>query len=102
VGDRGMLTEARLREDIRPEDGLDWITALRGPAIRDLVTSGCLQLSLFDETDMAEIESPDFPGERLIVCKNPLLAVERARKRKDLLEATEKELTRIAMSSPLC
>jgi len=99
VGDRGMLTEARLREDIRPEDGLDWITALRGPAIRGLVTSGALQLSLFDEKDMAEIESPDFPGERLIVCKNPLLAEERARKRKDLLEATEKELSRIAIAT---
>jgi transposase len=99
VGDRGMLTEARLREDVRPEDGLDWITALRGPAIRELVTSGALQLSLFDEKDIAEIASPDFPGERLIVCKNPLLAEERGRKRKDLLEATEKELTRIAIAT---
>lgn len=99
VGDRGMLTEARLREDIHPEDGLDWITALRGPAIRELVKSGSLQLSLFDQTDMAEIVSPDFPEERLIVCKNPLLAEERARKRKDLLEATEKELSRIAVAT---
>jgi transposase len=99
VGDRGMLTDARLREDIRPEDGLDWITALRGPAIRELVTSGSLQPSLFDLKDMAEIQSPDFPGERLIVCKNPLLAEERGRKRKDLLEATEKELSRIAVAA---
>jgi transposase len=99
VGDRGMLTEARLREDIRPEDGLDWITALRSPAIRELVTSGSLQLSLFDQTDMAEIESPDFPGERLIVCKNPLLAEERGSKRKDLLDATEKELSRIVVAT---
>jgi transposase len=95
VGDRGLLTEARLREDIRPEDGLDWITALRAPAIRELVNSGSLQLSIFDQKDMAEIVSPDFPGERLMVCKNPLLAEERARKRKALLEATEKELSRI-------
>lgn len=96
VGDRGMLTEARLREDIRPEEGLDWITALRAPAIRELVNSGCLQPSLFDQTDMAEIASPDYPGERLIVCKNPLLATERARVRQDLLSATEKDLSRIA------
>jgi transposase len=99
VGDRGMLTEARLREDIRPEEGLDWITALRAPAIRELVNSGCLQLSLFDQTDMAEIVSPDYPGERLIVCKNPLLAAERARKRQDLLTATEKELSRITQAT---
>ena len=99
VGDRGMLTEARLREDIRPEEGLDWITALRAPAIRELVNSGYLQLSLFDHTDMAEIVSPDYPGERLIVCKNPLLAAERARVRQDLLEATEKELSRIAQAT---
>jgi transposase len=99
VGDRGMLTGARLREDIRPEDGLDWITALRAPAIRELVNSGSLQLTLFDERDMAEIESPDYPGERLMVCKNPFLAEERARKRKDLLEATEKELSRIAQAA---
>ena len=80
---------------------MDWIGSrrLRGPAIRELITSGSLQLSLFDETDMAEIASPDFPGERLIVCKNPLLAEERARKRKDLLEATEKELSRIAVAT---
>ena len=95
VGDRGLITEARLREDIRPEDGLDWITALRAPAIRELVNSGSLQLSLFDQRDMAEIHSPDFPGERLMVCKNPLLAEERARKRKELLKATEKELSLI-------
>jgi transposase len=99
VGDRGMLTEARLRKDIRPEEGLDWITALRAPAIRDLVNSGSLQLSVFDRTDMAEIVSPDYPGERLIVCKNPLLAAERARKREDLLAATEKELSRITQAA---
>jgi hypothetical protein len=99
VGDRGMLTEARLREDIRPEDGLDWITALRAPAIRELVSSGSLQLTIFDQTDMAEITSPDYPGERLIVCKNPLLAAERKRKRIDLLAATEKGLSMIATAT---
>jgi hypothetical protein len=99
VGDRGMLTEARLREDIRPEDGLDWITALRAPAIRDLVVSGSLQLSVFDRIDMAEILSDDYPGERLIVCKNPLLAAERAGKRKELIAATEKELERIVQAT---
>src|SRR5512132_1783260 len=76
VGDRGMLTAARLREDIRPAD-LDWITALRAPQVKKLVNDGALQLSLFDEQDLAEITSPDFPGERLVACKNPLLEAER-------------------------
>jgi transposase len=95
VGDRGMITEARLKEDIRPEEGVEWITALRAPAIRKLAQNGSLQLSLFDETDLAEISDPDYPGERLIVCKNPLLAIERSRKREDLLQATEKKLNEI-------
>jgi hypothetical protein len=99
VGDRGMLTQARLREDIRPQDGLDWITALRSPAIREPVNSGCLQPSLFDRIDMAEIVSPNYRGERLIVCKNPLLAAERSGKRQDLLAATEEELSRIAAAT---
>lgn len=99
VGDRGLLTEARIREELRPIDGLAWITALRAPAIRQLVDSGALQLSLFDEQDLAEITSPDYPGERLIVCRNPLLAQERARKREDLLQATERELTKIAQAT---
>jgi hypothetical protein len=94
VGDRGMITQARLTEDIIPA-GLDWITALRAPAIKDLVKGGHLQLSLFDQRDMASITSPDFPGERLIVCRNPDLAAERTRKRQDLLAATERDLTRI-------
>jgi hypothetical protein len=95
VGDRGMITDARIEETLRPA-GLDWITALRAPAIRNLAgDGGPLQLSLFDDRDMAEITSPDFPGERLVVCKNPLLGEERARKREDLLIATEKDLTRI-------
>jgi Transposase DDE domain len=95
VGDRGMITEARIREDLIPA-GLDWLTALRAPAIQALAAdNGPLQLSLFDERDMAEIASPDYPGERLIVCRNKALAAERARKREELLAATEAELARI-------
>ena len=95
VGDRGLITEARLRDDVRPIHGIDWITALRAPAIERLVKEGSLQLSLFDERDLAEIASPDYPGERLIVCRNPFLAEERRRKREELLQATEGELTKI-------
>ncbi|HEY7263473.1 MAG TPA: IS1634 family transposase [Trebonia sp.] len=97
VGDRGMITTARI-EAIRELDGRDaWITALRAPAIRKLTADdGPLQLSLFDEQDLAEITSEDFPGERLIACRNPALAGERARKREDLLTATEKLLAPIA------
>ena len=94
VGDRGMITQARITEDIRAA-GLDWITALRAPAIKTLMQSGTLQLSLFDERDMASITAPDFPGERLVVCRNPDLAAQRARKREHLLAATERDLTRI-------
>ena len=96
VGDRGMITSARIRalEDL---GGLSWITCLRAPAIRKLAAgSGPLQLSLFDEQDLAEITSPDYPGERLIACRNPLLAAERARKREDLLAATEALLAKVA------
>jgi transposase len=95
VGDRGMLTDARLREDIRPREGLSWITALRAPAIRQLVERESLQLSLFDEQDLAEITDAQYPHERLIVCRNPVLAEERARKREALLQATERELDQI-------
>ena len=94
VGDRGMLTNARIREDLQPE-GIDWITALRAPQIQALVHDGALQLSLFDERDLAEISHPDYPEERLIACRNPLLATDRARKREELLAATEKELAKI-------
>lgn len=94
VGDRGMITEARLRDDLRCEK-VGWITALRSPAIRKLVKNGSLQLSLFDETDLAEISDPDYPDERLVVCKNPFLAHERARKREDLLQSTEKRLNKV-------
>jgi hypothetical protein len=95
VGDRGMLTAARLREDIRPA-GLDWITALRAPQVKALVRDGALQLSLFDQMDLAEISSPDYPGERLVACKNPFLEAERARKRESLLQATEADLAKLA------
>jgi hypothetical protein len=95
VGDRGMLTAARLREDVRPAQ-LDWITALRAPQVKKLVRGGDLQLTLFDQTDLAEITSPDFPGERLVACKNPFLEAERARKRESLLAATEAGLEEIA------
>jgi hypothetical protein len=103
VGDRGMITSARIAALNRLEDGTPppdrygWITALRAPAIRKLMADGGpLQLSLFDEQDLAEITSPDFPGERLVACRNPVLAAERARKREDLLAATEKLLAPIA------
>jgi hypothetical protein len=94
VGDRGMITSARIREDLKPA-GLDWITALRASKIQELADGGPLQLSLFDDRDLAEIASPDYPGERLIVCRNPLLAAERRRKREALLVATERDLSRI-------
>jgi len=99
VGDRGMITEARIREDLAPIAGLDWITALRAPAIQALAASGALQLSLFDQQDLAEITHPAYPGERLIVCKNPLLAEDRARKRRELLDATERALAPIAAAT---
>jgi len=94
VGDRGMITEARITEDIK-RAGLDWISSLRAPAVKELLKSGALQLTLFDQRDMASITSPDFPGERLIVCRNPDLAAERTRKREELLAQTEKDLGRI-------
>jgi Transposase DDE domain len=94
IGDRGMITEARLDETIKPA-GLDWITALRAPAIRGLAEAGAIQLSLFDERDLAEITAPEYPNERLIVCRNPLLADERARKRRERLDATENKLAAI-------
>jgi hypothetical protein len=103
VGDRGMITSARIAALNRLEDGTPrpdpygWITALRAPAVKKLMADGGpLQLSLFDEQDLAEISSPDFPGERLIACRNPVLAADRARKREDLLAATEKLLAPIA------
>jgi len=94
VGDRGMITQARLDADIKPAK-LDWITALRAPAIRALLDAGAFQLSLFDERDLAAITAPDYPGERLIVCRNPDLAAARRHKREDLLRATERDLAAI-------
>jgi len=99
VGDRGMITDARIREDLMHTEGVDWITALRAPQIAGLVESGQLQLSLFDTRDMAEISHPDYPGERLVVCRNPDLAYQRARKREELLKATEKHLEKIAKAT---
>jgi transposase len=99
VGDRGLITAARIREELRPIKGLEWITALRADQIRKLINSGAFQLSLFDEQDLAEIAHPSYPGERLIVCRNPMLAEERTRKREDLLAATERELEKIAQAT---
>jgi hypothetical protein len=98
AGDRGMLTKARIRDDVKPAN-LDWITALRGPAIKALMAEGAIQPTLFDEQDPAEITSPDYPGERLIACYNPFLAAERARKRGELLAATEAALEKIAAAT---
>ena len=95
VGDRGMLTKARINEDIIP-GRLDYLSALRAPEIKGLLEKGAIQLSLFDETDLFEIDHPDYPGERLVACRNPFLAIERAAKRESLLRASESELQKIA------
>lgn len=99
VGDRGMITSRRINEEFRGVEGLEWITALRADSIKQLASQGVIQPSLFDERDLAEVVSPDYPGERLIVCRNPLLAAERARKRDELLAATEKELDKIVAAT---
>ncbi len=98
VGDRGMITSKQIETVLKPA-GLEWITALRNASIHTLVDAGSLQLSLFDERDMADISSPDYPGERLIVCRNPLLAEERARKRRALLAATERDLAKVGAAT---
>ena len=95
VADRGLLTNARIEAELQPDADFDWITALRAPAVQALYEEGVLQLSLFDQHDLAEIRSSAFPGERLVACRNPLLGEERARKREALLKATEKELAKI-------
>lgn len=92
VGDRGMITSARINEDLRGVDGLDWISALRTEGIRKLCAAGTIQMSLFDKQDLAEVTSEHFPDERLVVCRNQALAEQRARKRNELLQATEKQL----------
>jgi len=95
VGDRGMITQARIEGDLKPA-GIDWITALKAPQIQQLAAEGGpLQLSFFDDRDLAEIVSSDFPDERLVVCKNHALAEERRRKRDELLDATERDLKQI-------
>ncbi len=99
IGDRGMITSARIREDLPASHGIQWISALRATQIQKLAAGGQLQMSLFDQTDLVEIAHPDFPSERLIVCFNPLLAEERARKRPELLAATEKQLEKIAAAT---
>ena len=99
VGDRGVLTSARIREDLKPTEGIDWITALRAPSIQHWSRRVLCRWDLFDEKDLAEISDPAYPGERLIACKNPILAEERARKREDLLKATEKELAQVAAAT---
>ena len=98
VGDRGMLTAARLRDDVAPAQ-LDWVTALRSPQIKALVDDGTVQLGLFDEAGLFEVTHPDYPGERLVACKNPLLAEKRALKREELLRATEADLEGIARAA---
>jgi transposase len=98
VGDRGMITSKRIDEDLRDVEGLDWITALRNDSIKKLVEKNTIQLSLFDERDLAEVSSANYPGERLIVCRNPLLADERARKRRELLAAAEKKLDAVVQA----
>jgi hypothetical protein len=98
VGDRGMLTDARIRDEVRPAQ-LDWLSALRAPQIKALVADGALQLSLFDTQDLVEISAPEFPGERLVCCHNPVLGEQRARKRQELLAATEKQLAPIAAAT---
>ena len=99
VGDRGMITEARIREDLKEDKDLDWVTALRAPAIKELAENKRITPELYDDWGLAEVNCEEYPGERLIVCKNPLLAIERARKRKDLLGATEKNLEEIKQAT---
>ena len=99
VGDRGMITQARIKEELQEVEGLGWITALRFNQIRKLKEKGAIQLSLFDTRDLLEIQDSEYPGERLIVCRNPLLAQQRKRKRQELLEATELELAKIVIAT---
>lgn len=99
VGDRGMITSARINEDLRGIKGLDWISALRTEGIRKLMAADAIQMSLFETQDLAEVTSAEFPGERLVVCRNLALAQERARKREELLKATEKKLEPIRLAT---
>lgn len=99
VGDRGMITSTRILTEFQPVEGLDWITALRAPQIRKLVEQEAVQLSLFDETDLVEFSCSDYPGERLIACRNPMLAQEKSLTREALLQATEQELNKIVIAT---
>lgn len=99
MGDRGVLTSTRIEEELKGREDLDWITALRAPQIRELVEQEAIQLSLFDRKDLASIQSPDYPGERLIACRNRFLAAERVATRESLLQATEKELDKIVAAT---
>src|SRR5271167_992156 len=99
VGDRGMIATARIRDELEAADGLDWITALRAPQLQQLRQAGNLQLSLFDQRDLAEISDPRYPGERLVACRNPLMVTERARKREELLAATERALNQLVAAT---
>jgi hypothetical protein len=99
VGDRGMITNTRILAEFQPVEGLDWITALRAPQIRKLVEQEAVQLSLFDETDLVEFSCSDYPGERLIACRNPMLAEEKSLTRVALLQATEQELNKIVIAT---
>ena len=95
VGDRGMITGKLIQNELRGNQDIDWITALRAPQVKKLVREQAIQLSLFDERNLVEIEAKDYPGERLVVCRNPLLAEQRRLKREDLLKATREELDKI-------
>jgi Transposase len=99
VGDRGMITNTRILAEFQPIEGLDWITALRAPQIRKLVEQEAVQLSLFDETDLVEFTCSDYPGERLIACRNPMLAQEKSLTRVALLQATQQELNKIVIAT---
>lgn len=99
VGDRGIISSTRIKSSFKKEHQIDWISALRSNQICSLLEQDCIQLSLFDEKNIAEISSSDYPGERLIACRNPMLAAERAKTREELLQATEKELSKIAAST---
>lgn len=99
VGDRGLITSRQIDENLRGQDGLDWVTALRADNIKKLAAQGKIQMSLFDQRRLAEITSPDYPEERLIVCRNPALAAERCHHRQELLAATERELELIVAAT---
>jgi transposase len=99
VGDRGMITQARIDQELKPVEGLGWISTLKSSQIAALIEEGTLEQSLFDQKNLAEITSPDYPGERLIACRNPFLAQQRRTRREELLKATEIELQKIVLAT---